>query len=88
VLLPDLEPANDPELVDDADALLGGRSEVTDANDRYTNMEIDCLLQRIEAHDGLVILASNFRSSPADTTANDAWPDRLSQVVHFPRPRR
>jgi hypothetical protein len=46
---------------DEADALFGKRSEVKDAHDRYANQEVDYLLQRIEAYEGLVVLASNAR---------------------------
>ena len=45
-------------LFDEADALFGKRTSVKDAHDRYANIEIDYLLQRIEAHDGVVVLAS------------------------------
>jgi len=46
---------------DEADALLGKRSEIRDAHDRYANEEVAYLLQRIEARDGLAVLASNRR---------------------------
>jgi hypothetical protein len=45
---------------DEADALFGKRTRVADAHDRYANQEVSYLLQRIEAYDGLVILATNF----------------------------
>ena len=47
-------------LIDEADALLGKRSEVKDAHDRYANIEINYLLQRMEAYRGLAILATEF----------------------------
>ncbi len=47
---------------DEADALFGKRSEVRDAHDRYANIEIAYLLQRLEAYDGLVVLATNLRA--------------------------
>ena len=48
---------------DEADALFGKRTNVSDAHDRYANQEVAYLLQRIEDYDGLVILASNFSSN-------------------------
>ncbi|MBN1340814.1 MAG: ATP-binding protein, partial [Bacteroidales bacterium] len=48
---------------DEADALFGKRTHVRDAHDKYANQEVAYLLQRIESHDGLVILASNFKSN-------------------------
>ena len=67
-------------LLDEADALFGGRSEVADAHDRYANLEIGHLLQRLEAFSGLVVIASN-------TTPAGAEPEGLaglSHVVRFP----
>jgi hypothetical protein len=46
---------------DEADALFGKRSDVKDSHDRYTNQEISYLLDRIEAHEGIVVLASNAK---------------------------
>ena len=51
---------------DEADALFGKRTEVSDAHDRHANQEIAYLLQRIEDHEGLVILASNLRNNIDD----------------------
>ena len=51
---------------DEADALFGKRSEVKDAHDRYANIEISYLLQRIEEYDGVVILATNLRKNIDD----------------------
>jgi hypothetical protein len=68
-------------LFDEADALLGKRSDVKDAHDRYANLEVAYLLQRIEEHDGVVILASNLPKN-IDT----AFARRLHYVVEFPRP--
>jgi SpoVK/Ycf46/Vps4 family AAA+-type ATPase len=48
---------------DEADALFGKRTEVKDAHDRYANLEIDCLLQKIEEYDGVVILATNLHEN-------------------------
>jgi hypothetical protein len=70
-------------LFDEADALLGKRSEVKDAHDRYANLEVAYLLQRLEEHDGVVILASNLPRN-IDT----AFARRLHYVVEFPRPGR
>jgi hypothetical protein len=66
---------------DEADALFGKRSEVSDAHDRYANLEIAYLLQRIERFDGLAVLATNLRSN-----LDEAFARRLSLVVEFPRP--
>ena len=75
-------------LLDEADALLGGRSPMNDAHDRYANIDIDALLRRIEAYEGLVILASNLRNSPEDSTPGAIRFARRCKVVSFPRPRR
>jgi hypothetical protein len=66
---------------DEADALFGKRSEVSDARDRYANLEIAYLLQRMETFDGLAVLATNLRSN-----LDDAFARRLSLVVEFSRP--
>ncbi|MEG9436336.1 ATP-binding protein [Edaphobacter sp. HDX4] len=63
---------------DEADALFGKRSEVKDSHDRYANIEINYLLQRIEAYRGLAILATNMKSS-LDT----AFMRRLRFIVNF-----
>lgn len=68
---------------DEADALFGKRSEVKDSHDRYANIEINYLLQRIEAYRGLAILATNLRSS-LDT----AFLRRLRFIVTFPVPSK
>ena len=49
---------------DEADALFGKRSEVKDSHDRYANIEINYLLQRMEAYRGLAILATNMKKAP------------------------
>jgi len=69
---------------DEADALFGRRTDVKDSHDRYANLDISYLRQRIEAHDGVVVLASNLRSG---SDATDDWRKRLRRVVQFPRPR-
>jgi hypothetical protein len=66
---------------DEADALFGKRSEVKDSHDRYANIEINYLLQRIEAYRGLAILATNMKSA-LDT----AFMRRLRFIVNFPFP--
>jgi hypothetical protein len=66
---------------DEADALFGKRSEVRDSHDRYANVEISYLLQRMEEYEGVAILATNLRAN-----LDDAFLRRLSFVVHFPFP--
>src|SRR5581483_2423020 len=66
---------------DEADALFGKRSEVKDSHDRYANIEINYLLQRMEAYRGLAILATNMKSA-MDT----AFMRRLRFVVSFSFP--
>ncbi|MGM9474534.1 ATP-binding protein [Pseudarthrobacter sp. YS3] len=66
---------------DEADALFGKRSEVKDSHDRYANIEINYLLQRLESYRGLAILATNRKSS-MDT----AFLRRLRFIVSFPFP--
>lgn len=68
---------------DEADALFGKRSDVKDSHDRYANIETNYLLQRLEAYQGLAILATNLRSS-LDT----AFLRRLRFVITFPVPAR
>jgi len=66
---------------DEADALFGKRSEVKDAHDRYANIEISYLLQRMESYDGITILATNLKSN-----LDEAFTRRLQFVVTFPFP--
>lgn len=68
-------------LFDEADALFGKRSEVKDSHDRYANLEIAYLLQRVEAFNGLAILTSNL-----DQALDAAFLRRLAFVVRFPFP--
>ncbi|MBW4615157.1 MAG: ATP-binding protein [Desmonostoc vinosum HA7617-LM4] len=68
-------------LFDEADALFGKRSEVKDSHDRYANMEVSYLLQRIESYRGLAILTTNLKSS-----IDQAFLRRLRFVVQFPFP--
>jgi len=66
---------------DEADALFGKRSEVRDAHDRYANLEISYLLQRMEEYDGVTILATNLRAN-----LDEAFTRRLQFAVDFPFP--
>jgi len=68
-------------LFDEADALFGKRSDVRDSHDRYANIEVGYLLQRIEAYQGLAILTTNLKSS-IDT----AFQRRLRFTINFPFP--
>ncbi|HEX4962812.1 MAG TPA: ATP-binding protein [Thermoanaerobaculia bacterium] len=68
-------------LFDEADALFGKRSEVKDSHDRYANIEVGYLLQRMEAYRGLAILTSNLKNS-----LDPAFLRRLRFVVQFPFP--
>jgi hypothetical protein len=68
-------------LFDEADALFGKRSEVKDSHDRYANIEVSYLLQRMEAYRGLAILTSNQKAA-----LDAAFQRRLRFVVHFPFP--
>ena len=66
---------------DEADAIFGKRSEVKDAHDRYANIEINYLLQRMETYSGLAILATNMKSA-----LDSAFMRRLRFIVNFPKP--
>jgi SpoVK/Ycf46/Vps4 family AAA+-type ATPase len=66
---------------DEADALFGKRSEVRDAHDRYANIEVSYLLQRMEDYDGIIILASNLRQN-----LDEAFVRRLHLTADFPFP--
>jgi AAA+ superfamily predicted ATPase len=68
-------------LFDEADALFGKRSEVKDSHDRYANVEISYLLQRMEAYRGLAILTTNMREA-----LDPAFLRRLRFIVQFPFP--
>ena len=68
---------------DEADALFGKRSEVKDSHDRYANIEVGYLLQRIEEYEGVVILATNFRKN-----IDEAFVRRLHFTVEFPFPNQ
>jgi ATPase family protein associated with various cellular activities (AAA)/winged helix domain-containing protein len=66
---------------DEADALFGKRTEVKDAHDRYANIEVNYLLQRMEAYEGLAILATNRKGD-----IDSAFLRRLRFIVDFPMP--
>jgi len=68
-------------LFDEADALFGKRSDVKDSHDRYANIEVSYLLQRMEAYRGLAILTTNMKSA-----LDPAFQRRLRFVVQFPFP--
>ena len=68
---------------DEADAIFGKRSETKDAHDRYANIEVSYLLQKIEEYNGLVILASNFRQN-----IDEAFVRRMRFIINFPFPDR
>ncbi len=66
-------------LLDEADSLFAARTEISSSNDRFANLEVGYLLQRIEHHDGLVILATNLLH-----TIDDAFLRRFHTRVEFP----
>jgi hypothetical protein len=68
-------------LFDEADALFGKRSEVKDSHDRYANIEVSYLLQRMEAYRGLAVLTTNLKES-----LDSAFLRRLRFAVQFPFP--
>jgi hypothetical protein len=75
------EQANAILFFDEADALFGKRSEVKDSHDRYANLEISYLLQKMEQYEGIAILATNLRQN-----LDEAFVRRLAFIVHFPFP--
>jgi len=66
---------------DEADALFGKRTNVSNSHDRYANQEVSYLLQRIEDFPGIVVLASNMRSN-----LDDAFTRRFQSIIHFAMP--
>ena len=66
---------------DEADALFGKRTEVSDAHDRYANIETSYLLQKMEEYEGIVILATNLREN-----MDEAFTRRMRFIVEFPFP--
>lgn len=77
----DAERASAVLLFDEADALFGKRTEVKDAHDRYANVEVAYLLQRLEQFRGVVILTTNFRQN-----MDAAFIRRLRFIIDFPQP--
>jgi SpoVK/Ycf46/Vps4 family AAA+-type ATPase len=75
------EDSNAVLFLDEADALLGKRSEIKDSHDRYANLEISYLLQKMELYDGVAILATNMPQQ-----LDQAFIRRLSFKVFFPLP--
>jgi SpoVK/Ycf46/Vps4 family AAA+-type ATPase len=75
------EASNVALFFDEADALLGKRSAVSDAHDRYANIEVAYLLQRLERYQGLAVLATNLANN-----IDPAFVRRLHVVVEFPMP--
>jgi SpoVK/Ycf46/Vps4 family AAA+-type ATPase len=67
---------------DEADSLFGKRSEVRDSHDRYANIEISYLLQKMEEYDGIIILATNLRKN-----IDEAFARRMNFAVEFPIPQ-
>ncbi len=66
---------------DEADSLFGRRSEVSDSHDRYANIEVGYLLQRIETYDGIVLMATNLGSN-----LDEAFARRIHFIINFPFP--
>lgn len=75
------EQANAILLFDEADAIFGKRSEVKDAHDRYANLEVAYLLQKMEDYEGISILTSNLRQN-----LDEAFTRRIGFIVEFPPP--
>ncbi len=75
------ETSNAILLFDEADALYGKRSEVRDAHDRYANIEVSYLLQKMEEYTGIVILSTNFKKN-----LDEAFVRRMHFIVEFPFP--
>jgi ATPase family associated with various cellular activities (AAA) len=73
--------ANAMLFFDEADALFGKRSEVKDAHDRHANVEVAYLLQKMEEHPGIVVLATNLAHN-----IDDAFARRMAHVIDFPTP--
>jgi SpoVK/Ycf46/Vps4 family AAA+-type ATPase len=80
-LFADAQDANAILFFDEADAIFGKRGEVEDARDRWANLEVNYLLQRVEEYTGTVILATNLRQN-----LDDAFLRRIHVLVDFPFP--
>ncbi len=76
-----MEATNAAIFFDECDVLFSKRSEVKDAHDRYANLSVAYLLQRIEAYEGVIVLATNLLGN-----MDEAFSRRLNHVVHFPLP--
>ncbi|ELZ18355.1 AAA family ATPase [Natrinema thermotolerans DSM 11552] len=70
-------------LFDEADSIFGDRAEVSDATDRYANVEVNYLLQRIESYDGVVLLTTNHASN-----IDSAFERRIDHTVTFTHPKQ
>lgn len=77
----DAERTNGMLFFDEADAMFGRRGEVREARDRWANLEVNYLLQAVERHPGVVILATNFRHN-----IDEAFLRRIHVIVDFPTP--
>lgn len=77
----DVQDAHAILFFDEAEAIFGQRGTVTNAQDRYAQLETSFLLQRIEEHEGVVILATNLRQN-----LDAAFSRRIQQVIDFPTP--
>jgi hypothetical protein len=77
----DAERTNCMLFFDEADSMFGKRGDVKEARDRWANMEVNFLLQAVERHPGVVILATNFRQS-----IDEAFLRRIHVIVDFPTP--
>jgi SpoVK/Ycf46/Vps4 family AAA+-type ATPase len=77
----DAERANCMLFFDEADSMFGRRGEVREARDRWANLEVNYLLQRIEDYSGVVILATNLRQN-----IDEAFQRRIHVVIEFPMP--
>jgi hypothetical protein len=75
------ESSNAVLFFDEADSIFGKRSEVRDAHDRYANIEVSYLLQRMESYDGVTILATNLRAN-----LDEAFMRRIQFAIDFPFP--
>ncbi|MEN6325584.1 MAG: ATP-binding protein [Syntrophomonas sp.] len=67
--------------IDETDALFGKRSEVKDAHDKYANIEVAFLLQKMEEYDGITVLATNYMKN-----IDEAFLRRIQFIIHFPFP--
>jgi AAA+ superfamily predicted ATPase len=76
------EQSNAILLFDEADSVFGDRAEVSDASDRYANVEVNYLLQRIETYDGIILLTTNYASN-----IDEAFTRRITHTVRFDRPQ-